>query len=514
MHPSAHALTEPTKAAVIMADTGETITYEELNARANQAAHLFRAEGAVAGDCIAILMTNAPAYFELAWGAQRSGLYYVCISTKFTAEEAAYVLGDSGAKVLMISGELGPLADELATLRPGLKIISVGPAVPGLRGYEGLRDAMPRTPIADESAGADLLYSSGTTGRPKGVKAPLPGGPPDAPNPLVALAAGFFGLAADSVYLSPAPLYHAAPLRWCMSVHRLGGTTVVMPKFEPEAYLQAVERYRATDTQVVPTMFVRMLKLPPETRARYDCSSLRTVIHAAAPCPIPIKEQMIEWWGPIIKEYYAGTEGNGFCALTSEEWLKKKGSVGRALLGVVHVCGEAGEELPVGQDGVIYFEGSTAFEYHNDPKKTAESRHPAHPDWSTLGDIGHVDADGYVYLTDRKAYMIISGGVNIYPQEVENLLVTHPKVADAAVFGVPNEEFGEEVKAVVQPLDWAEAGPALEAELMGFCRAHLSHVKCPRSIDFLEELPRHPTGKLYKRLLRDRYWGDRASRIV
>jgi acyl-CoA synthetase (AMP-forming)/AMP-acid ligase II len=261
-------------------------------------------------------------------------------------------------------------------------------------------------------------------------------------------------------------------------------------------------------------MFVRMLKLPPETRARYDCSSLRTVIHAAAPCPIPIKEQMIEWWGPIIKEYYAGTEGNGFCALTSEEWLKKKGSVGRALLGVVHVCGEAGEELPVGQDGVIYFEGSTAFEYHNDPKKTAESRHPAHPDWSTLGDIGHVDADGYVYLTDRKAYMIISGGVNIYPQEVENLLVTHPKVADAAVFGVPNEEFGEEVKAVVQPLDWAEAGPALEAELMGFCRAHLSHVKCPRSIDFLEELPRHPTGKLYKRLLRDRYWGDRASRIV
>jgi len=497
-----------------MADTGRCVTYAELNAGANQAAHLFRKQSVETGDCVAILMKNDPAYFEIAWGAQRSGLYYVCISTKFTAEEAVYVLGDSNAKILLISADLAPLALQIKALLPDLRMFSVCGAIDGLEAYETARENLPRTPIADESAGLDLLYSSGTTGRPKGVRVPLPGGPPDAPSALGMLVTGFFGANKESVYLSPAPLYHAAPLRWCMTMHRLGATTVILPKFEPEAFLQAVERFKVTDLQAVPTMFVRMLKLPQDTRRGYDCSSLKNVVHAAAPCPIPIKEQMIEWWGPIIREYYAGTEGNGFCALTSEEWLQKKGSVGRALLGIVHICDETGNELPVGEDGVIYFEGSTAFEYHNDPKKTAESRHPAHSDWSTLGDIGHVDEDGYVFLTDRKAYMIISGGVNIYPQEVENLLVTHPKVADAAVFGVPNEEFGEEVKAVVQPLDWAQAGPALEAELIGFCRTHLSHVKCPRTVDFLEELPRHPTGKLYKRLLRDRYWGNRNSRIV
>jgi long-chain acyl-CoA synthetase len=261
-------------------------------------------------------------------------------------------------------------------------------------------------------------------------------------------------------------------------------------------------------------MFVRILKLPEDVRAKYDVSSLKSVIHAAAPCPIEIKRKMIEWWGPVIHEYYAGTEGNGFCYVNSADWLAHPGTVGKALVGEIHICGESGEELPVGEEGVIYFGGGAQFEYHNDAKKTAESRHPEHADWSTLGDVGKLDGDGFLYLTDRKAFMIISGGVNIYPQEAENLLVSHPKVADVAVIGVPNEDFGEEVKAVVQPANWNDAGPALADELIAYCREHLSPIKCPRSIDFDPELPRHPTGKLYKRLVRDRYWGKRDSRIV
>jgi long-chain acyl-CoA synthetase len=326
------------------------------------------------------------------------------------------------------------------------------------------------------------------------------------------LAKLLFGIQPDAKYLSPAPLYHAAPLRWCMSVHKIGGTVVVLEKFEPEAYLAAVERFRITDSQLVPTMFVRMLKLPDETRARYDLSSLKMAVHAAAPCPVPVKEQMIAWWGPIIFEYYAGTEGNGFCMLNSAEWLAHKGSVGKALLGELKIVGEDGAEVPQGESGTVFFANGPQFEYHNDPDKTAASRNAQ--GWSTLGDVGYVDADGYLYLTDRKAFMIISGGVNIYPQEAENILVTHPKVADVAVFGVPNEEMGEEVKAVVQPVSMADATPELAAELMGWCRERLSHIKCPRSVDFLEELPRHPTGKLYKRLLRDQYWTGRASTIV
>jgi long-chain acyl-CoA synthetase len=314
------------------------------------------------------------------------------------------------------------------------------------------------------------------------------------------------------VYLSPAPLYHAAPLRFNLTVQRLGGTCVIMEHFDAAEFLALIERHRVTATQVVPTMFIRLLKLPEAERAQHDLSSLRVAIHAAAPCPIPVKEQMIAWWGPKIKEYYAGTEGNGFCAIDSEEWLQHKGSVGRALMGTLHILDDEWNELPPGEPGTIYVEGGNTFSYHKDPEKTAASKSPQ--GWTTLGDIGYLDGDGYLYLTDRKAHMIISGGVNIYPQECENLLSTHPKVADCAVIGVPNEDFGEEVKAVVQPVDMAAAGPALAEELIAFCRANLSHVKCPRSVDFEAELPRHPTGKLYKRLLRDRYWQGHGSRII
>jgi acyl-CoA synthetase (AMP-forming)/AMP-acid ligase II len=297
-------------------------------------------------------------------------------------------------------------------------------------------------------------------------------------------------------------------------MHRIGATVVVMEHFDAEAALAAIEKHKANISQWVPTMFVRMLKLPAEVRARYDVSSMRSAIHAAAPCPVEVKRQMIEWWGEVLHEYYAGTEGNGFCYISSRDWLAHPGSVGRSLLGPVHICDDEGNEVPNGEEGTIYFENENQFEYHNDPEKTASARHPMHPNWSTLGDVGRLDEDGFLYLTDRKAFMIISGGVNIYPQEAENLLITHPQVADVAVIGVPNEEFGEEVRAVVQPVRWEDAGPELAETLIAFCRQNLASIKCPRVVDFERELPRHPTGKLYKRLIRDRYWGKRNSRIV
>lgn len=513
MHPVHHAAQNPDKPAVIMAGSGQTVSYATLNGRSNQIAQLLRAQGLNAGDAIAVLLDNCPDYFEVAWGAQRAGLYFTCLSTKLQLDEIAYILTDSHAKILFVGANYLTLAEE-ALAHAGVKmpVLVVGGDAKGHTAYSAARDAQPESSIGDESAGADMLYSSGTTGRPKGIKIPLSGAPIDSPNALQMMAQAIYGISAESRYLSPAPLYHAAPLRWCMSVHKIGGTVVVMEKFEPETYLAMVEKYKITDSQLVPTMFVRMLKLDEAARKTYDLSSLKMAIHAAAPCPVAIKEQMMDWWGPIIHEYYAGTEGNGFCTISPHDWLRKKGSVGKALLGELRIVGEEGEVVPVGEPGTIYFANGPQFEYHNSPEKTADSRN-AHG-WSTLGDVGYVDEDGFLFLTDRKAFMIISGGVNIYPQESENVLVTHPKVADVAVFGVPNEEFGEEVKAVVQPMDMADAGPELEAELLAFCRASISHVKAPRSIDFMAELPRYPTGKLYKRLLRDRYWAGRESKIV
>jgi acyl-CoA synthetase (AMP-forming)/AMP-acid ligase II len=515
MHPYIHAQKNPSKPAYIMAATGQIVTYGELDKRSNQLAHLFRSAGLKPGDAIAIFMENNAQYYEICWGAQRAGLYYTCISSRLTAGEVAYIVADCGAKLFFTSKALEPVAKELVEgnhLPNIARSFMVGGAIPGYESYEDATAKQPATPIADQTAGTDMLYSSGTTGRPKGVKHPLTGGAIDEMNALAGLAALLYGMDENTIYLSPAPLYHAAPLRWSMTVQRLGGTVVVMEHFDAEESLKLIEKYKITHSQWVPTMFIRMLKLPEEVRRKYDHSTLKVAIHAAAPCPVPVKEQMIEWWGPVIYEYYAGSEGNGFCALNSEEWLKHKGSVGKALNAIVHICDDEGNELPVGEAGVIYFESDTKFEYHNDPKKTAESRHAK--GWSTLGDIGRVDEEGYIYLTDRKAFMIISGGVNIYPQEAENLLVLHPKVADVAVIGIPNEDFGEEVKAVVQPVNWKDAGPALEAELLEFCKSQLSAIKCPRSIDFEEELPRHPTGKLYKRLIRDRYWGNKDSKIV
>jgi long-chain acyl-CoA synthetase len=503
----------PEKPAYIMAATGEAVTYGELEDRSNRLAQLFRARGLRAGDHIAIVMENQKRFYEVCWAAQRAGLYFTAISTRLTAPEAAYIVNDCGARLLVASRAMAKVAEGLPGQVPGVEtLLMTDGTVPGFEVYEDAVAKMPAEPIGDETSGVDMLYSSGTTGRPKGVKIPLSGEPIDFVSPQGLASRRLYSFGADTVYLSPAPLYHAAPLRFNMWVQRVGGTCVIMEHFDAEDYLRLVEKHRATHTQLVPTMFVRMLKLPEEVRLKYDVSSLKVAIHAAAPCPIDVKRAMIDWWGPILMEYYAGTEGNGSTFINSHDWLEHPGSVGRPMVGEVHILGEDGSEQPPGEPGAIYFAGGPEFSYHNDPEKTAQARNEQ--GWSTLGDVGYLDEDGFLYLTDRKAFMIISGGVNIYPQEVENLLIGHPKVADVAVFGVPNDEYGEEVKAVVQPLDWADAGPALEAELIGYCRENLAHLKCPRSVDFERELPRHPTGKLYKRLLRDRYWGKKESRIV
>jgi acyl-CoA synthetase (AMP-forming)/AMP-acid ligase II len=330
---------------------------------------------------------------------------------------------------------------------------------------------------------------------------------------MAASSAERYGITAGNVYLVPAPLYHAAPLAAAMSSHRNGVTAVVMERFDPELCLSLIERYHVTHAQFVPTMFVRMLALPAAQRERHDLSSLKIAIHAAAPCPIEVKERLIDWWGPIVYEYYAGTEDIGGTALTSEEWLAHKGSVGKPNPAItVHILGPDGEELSAGVPGPIYFDGGRSFEYHNDPAKTASIVGPH--GWRTLGDIGYLDGDGYLYLTDRQSHMIVSGGVNIYPQEAENALVTHPAVEDVAVIGVPNAEYGEEVKAVVQLRDQREAGAAMASQLIEYCRARLARYKCPRSVDFVEEMPRDPNGKLYKRRLREKYWADHATSIV
>ncbi|MDH3707454.1 MAG: acyl-CoA synthetase, partial [Acidimicrobiia bacterium] len=446
-----------------------------------------------------------------------AGLIYTAISSRLTTEEMEYIIDNCGARVFITTPYKADQAAELLDKMSNVELrLMIDGTIEGYDSYEETIGAASAEPRPDRVAGFDMLYSSGTTGRPKGV---LPTAEPEplesSSTPVAGLCQLLFGVTEDDVYLSPAPLYHSAPLRFTMAMHQTGGTVVVMERFDPEQYLADIEKFRATFSQVVPTMFVRILKLDPEVRNNYDLSSLRAVVHAAAPCPVPVKEQIIDWWGPIVHEYYAGTEGNGFCYCNSEQWLAHKGTVGQPLIGTAHIVDEDGNEVPVGEEGTIYFEGGQEFEYHGDPDKTAGSR--LDNGWSTLGDVGKLDHDGFLYLTDRKAHMIISGGVNIYPQEAENVLTMHPAVADVAVIGVPNDDFGEEVKAVVQPAAMPaddEAARVLAGELITYCREHLADVKCPRSVDFRDELPRHPTGKLYKRLLKDEYWAGHASRII
>ncbi len=492
----------PEKPAVIMGKSGQVVTYGQLDARSNQGAHLFRLNGLVIGDVVAVMLDNEPCYFELAWAAQRAGLYFVGISSRLKSDEVNYILEDCGAKILVTDSTKATILKNV----PGSVTVYLTDGGGGshLDWFEATEN-LSTAPIADQRGGADMLYSSGTTGRPKGVRAALPEEPDiAAPTSLTGIAAGLFGFDQHSIYLSPAPLYHAAPLRWSMTVQRLGGTVVVMEKYDAEEALKLIERHKITHSQWVPTHFVRMLKLPQETRSSFDISTLKVAIHAAAPCPVPVKQAMIDWWGPILVEYYAGTEGNGMTMINSENWLRKPGSVGRAILGTLHIVDEEGRELGPNEEGLVYYEGGPEFAYHNDPDKTADAHDKN--GWSTLGDIGKIDEDGYLFLTDRKSFMIISGGVNIYPTEIENLLVTHPQVADVAVIGAPDPEMGEKVVAVIQPVTMDDANPDFADALFAWLKPQLSGVKMPRQIDFREELPRHPTGKLLKRHLRDEYW--------
>ncbi|MBN8980847.1 MAG: acyl-CoA synthetase [Rhizobiales bacterium] len=504
-HPSIHAQSTPDKVAYRMAKSGEAITYRQLDERSNQGAHLFRALGLKRGDHIAFLMENTLAFMEICWAAQRSGLFYTAISRYLTADEIAYIVKDCGAKVLITTPKCVEAVLPILPTAPDTIFFIAGDARTGFRSWDAETSKQPKTPIADESAGVDMLYSSGTTGRPKGVKRVAAETSILVPNAfLKLLCVDMYGMSSESIYLSPAPLYHAAPLRFNMMVGVLGGTSVIMEHFDAEEYLALVEKHKINVSQLVPTMFVRMLKLPDDLRAKYNVSTLKSAIHAAAPCPVEIKAKMIEWWGPIIVEYYAGSEGNGVTVSNSQEWLTHRGTVGKAVVGKIKILDDDGNELPTGEVGAVYFADGPQFAYHNDPDKTKRAYNER--GWSTIGDVGYLDAEGYLYLTDRKAYMIISGGVNIYPQETEDILITHPAVADVAVFGVPNEEMGEEVKAVVQPHSMKMASKDLEADLILFCRKHLSPIKCPKSVDFEAELPRTPTGKLVKRHLRDRYW--------
>lgn len=509
-----HAQKTPDKPAIIMAETGDITTFGQLEAASNRAAHLFRKLGLTARSHMAYVIENRPEFFEISFGADRAGLYYTPISTRLSATEIAHIAGDAGARVLVITDEFRDMAAELRQRCPQVeRFFMIGGTAEGYESWEAATAGMPATPVTDELQGRDMLYSSGTTGKPKGIKRPINDDLVGARSYFVDNGYSLYGYGADMVYLSPAPLYHAAPLRYCMLVSKVGGTLVIMESFDAEESLKLIQTYKVTHSNWVPTMFVRMLKLPVEVRSRYDLSSHRVAIHGAGPVSQATKQQIIEWWGPILFEYYAASEGNGMTFITSQEWLTHKGSVGRATIGELHIVDdESGEELPVGQSGLVYFGKGQPFAYHNDDGKTQQAFNDK--GWSTLGDVGYIDGEGYLYLTDRKAFMIISGGVNIYPQEAENVLIEHPKVADVAVIGVPNEDFGEEVKAVVQPVDMALAGPALAEELIAYCRQHLASIKCPRSIDFEAALPRHPTGKLYKRLIKDRYWGNRTSRIV
>jgi long-chain acyl-CoA synthetase len=506
VYPGAVVQRAPERPAVIMAGTGAVVTFAELDAASNRFAHLLRSRGIERGGRLAIFLENHPRFLEVVWAAQRSGLAYTAINSHLTTDEAAYIVDDCGATAVVSSEHLARVATTLTPERTPRVThrFMVDATAPGWESYEDAVEHQPSTPVADECEGDFVLYSSGTTGRPKGIERPLTFAPMGAGTPGAVLLLRALGLDDGDVYLCPAPLYHGAPLSYSVAAQRLGATVVVMERFDARQALELIERYGVTHSQWVPTMFSRMLKLPEAQRRAFDLSSHRAAVHAAAPCPIPVKREMIEWWGPIVYEYYSATEGVGLTFIDSAEWLAHPGSVGRPMVGEPHILDDDGREVATGEAGTIWFANGYEFTYHNDAEKTRAARNDL--GYATVGDVGYLDDAGYLYLTDRVSNMIISGGVNIYPQEAENLLVTHPAVYDVAVIGVPDADLGEVARAVVQPVDWSAAGPALADELIRFTHEHLASYKCPRSVDFDPELPRLDNGKLYKRLLRDRYW--------
>jgi len=515
-----HAATHPDKPALIFGDGNAVVTYGELEGRSRRIAHWLRAQGLVEGDCIAMLVRNTPILFDIYWATQRIGLYLTPLNWHSTADEMAYILENCDARMLIAEAALNALAKETQALTDeDPRFVSVEG---NIAGFIALEDAMAGIPadlgLEDQRAGSVMIYSSGTTGRPKGIRRPLPDLSFYDPAYVASttLVMQTFGFVEDDIYLCPAPLYHAGPLRSCSAMHMMGATVVAMHQFDAATALQIIDERGVTVAQFVPTHFKRMLDLPAEEQARWRHDNLRIAVHAAAPCPPQIKQAMIEWWGPILLEYYAGTEGGGVM-INAEDWLRRPGSVGRPWAGLdvgIRDCDDNMVQTPQ-QEGLIYFRNISGiglnFSYHKDPEKTAAAHHG---NWFTLGDIGYLDDAGYLFLTDRQTNLIISGGVNIYPQEAEDLLVAHPKVHDAAVIGVPDEEMGEAVKALVVPASNAAPSPEFANELIEHTRKLLASYKCPRSIDFVDSLPRTDTGKLQKRLLRDQYWQEKESRLA
>ncbi len=514
LYPDTYAAETPSRPAAVLVETGEVLTYGELADRSIRLANALREAGLRPGDVLALFTENNLRAFEVYWAAMRSGLYLTAINRSLTADETAYIVNDSGASAIVVSGatpEVAGVARAIVDITPKVRLrLAYDGPVPGHDSYADCLAAASAIEPQDQPYGAPMLYSSGTTGFPKGVQPDLPPyqiGDPRG-EPLVGLVQNYFGVEPDSVYLSPAPLYHAAPLRWSAAVQAQGGTVAVMRRFDAEGALRAIDELHVTHGQFVPTMLVRMLQLPEVTRTAYDLSSLRYAVHAAAPCPVEVKQRMIDWWGPVLVEYYSSTEGNCMTVVDSPTWLAHPGTVGRSILGELRICDDDGRELPAGEIGTVYGDRPDHhIVYHNDPDKSAAAHHPEHPSWSTAGDVGYLDEEGFLYLTDRRSFMIISGGVNVYPQEVENALTLHPAIFDVAVIGLPDETMGESVAAFVQPAAGATPGPELAEEIIAFVRERVAHYKAPRSVHFVDSLPRTETGKLLKKQLRAQYVG-------
>jgi long-chain acyl-CoA synthetase len=504
---------QPNRTAVVSPDGG-SVTYAELAAAADRYGRGLQSMGLEPGDSIVLMLPNGADLLAAYFAAIQTGLYVVTVNWHLVGAEVAYIVEDSGAKAFIAHERFAEAASDAAARSglPSAARFAVG-EVPGFQPLANLGADEPAKRPDVRTTGSPMLYTSGTTGRPKGVRRPLSGADPDDVPAANAWFFGVFGLKPfdDHVHLCGSPLYHTAVLNFVSISIQFGHAAVLMDRWGAEEMLRLIERHRVTHSHMVPTQFHRLLALPQETRERYDVSSLRTMIHGAAPCPQEVKRAMLDWWGPVVVEYYAATEGGG-TTIMADEWLRKPGSVGKPWPGsVVSVLGDDGEELPAGEIGTVYMQmGGSTFEYHNDKKKTREARVG---DLFTLGDVGYLDSDGYLYLCDRRNDMIISGGVNIYPAEIENALSVHDKVADVAVFGVPHDDWGEEVKAVVQPAEGVTAGDELSAELLAYAKERLAKFKVPRSIDYIDELPRDPNGKLYKRKLRDPYWEGREKAI-
>lgn len=502
MYPAQVAENAPDRPAIVIADSAKQISYRQLADRANQIAQLFRAHGLGPGAHVAIMVDNAAAYVESVWAAHISGIILTPVNNRLTTREVTYLINDSGAQAVIASARF---ADVVEALTPEIEHVSlrflVGGTLPGWSSFEQARDAQPSTPIEDGCQGGFMYYSSGTTGRPKGIALPFVRTPLEVDENIVRFLPTLAGLGEGEVVLVPGPLFHSAASNWLLALMHAGATMVLMQRFDPEAVLRLIERYRVTFVQFVPTHMIRLLRLPEDVRRSYDVSSLKAIVHAAAPCPAEVKRAMIDWVGPILSEYYAATEGVGVTWINSVDWLRHPGSVGRSLMGRIHILNDDDKALPPGEVGTIYFEGSRRFEYHNDADKTKDSYNSR--GFATVGDLGYLDEDGFLYLTDRRANMIISGGVNIYPQEAENEIITMPGVADVAVLGIPHPDMGEQPVAIVQPIEWADANDTFAAAVITHCRSRLAGYKCPRLVEFRKELPRTEVGKLLKHVLRD-----------